>query len=85
MIKATVENIVGPLFIVVLIVMVTLIAALSLSLVDDEDPDDKRGYGRPAIACIDGVEYITKYRGDMRLMTGHFKPDGSLYTCSEVK
>jgi hypothetical protein len=32
--------------------------------------------------CIDGVEYLTRQMGHRGFMSAHFKPDGSLYTCS---
>jgi hypothetical protein len=36
-----------------------------------------QGRTKYQISCIDGVEYIRTIDG----ITGHFKPDGSLYTC----
>ncbi len=34
--------------------------------------------------CIDGVEYLHRNRGGHNaIMSPHFKPDGTLYTCNE--
>ena len=35
------------------------------------------------IVCIDGVEYIAIPVKDSLAMAPHYKPDGTLYTCTE--
>lgn len=35
------------------------------------------------IKCVDGVEYLINYIGYYGVMSGHFKPDGTLYTCED--
>lgn len=44
-----------------------------------EEVENLRGthYKKYEILCADGVEYIRTHSG----IAGHYKPDGSLYTC----
>lgn len=55
---------------------------------DEYHPEDRKvedtGF---KVVCVDGVQYLTYSSLHQYGVVGHFKPDGSLYTCEteEIK